>query len=151
MVLLPEENKVDSEFTWFTFISTPVLSRAGQTHIQILLFHTDSLWQRELHMQPYAQRCQGLGTRLCTLPPMTTILNSNKFSTQLTFELERIWSPQSKLAHMSMFYWLKRRGASVAGQQQSVRQLHAEQVCWAQKAQHLRQLCAGYNMQLLHN
>jgi len=50
-----------------------------------------------------------------------------------------------------MFCWLKIRGGSSAGQQQSVRQLHAEQVRWAWKAQHLRQLCAGYKMQLLHN
>lgn len=98
---------------------------------------------------------QGLGTRLCTLPPTITILSSKKFSTQLTFELERIWSPQSKFAHMSnsvcVFYWLKRSGVSIAGQQQSIRQLHAEQVHWAREAQNLRQLCAGYKMQLLHN
>lgn len=142
-------------FTWFIFTSTPVLSRASYKLTFNPPFHTDSLWQIITHATLQLQRSQGLGVRLCTLPPVITVLSSKKFSMQLTFELERIWSPQSKFAHMSnivsMFYWLKRRGASIAGQQQSVRQLHAEQVRWAQKAQHLRQLCAGYKMQLLHN
>lgn len=130
-----------SEFTWFAFIPTPAQS-SSQTVIQSCF---PACGRENSMCSPVAPEVSRFRRDALLSSTSDNLCKQQKNSLQKI--LERIWPPQRKFAHMSntvcMFYWLKIRGASVAGQQQSVRQLHAEQICRAWKAQHLRQLCAN--------
>lgn len=107
------------------------LNRAGNNS----LFHT--VHSREIHVQPYTstaakvRHCPSNNNHL-TQPE---ILHTALHSSCEELDLHKVNLHISNSFHITA----GSRGASMAGQQKSLRQPHADQVLQAQKAQHLCQ------------